>query len=262
MITTSPCKKRVSNLAYNSTIKRQLSEYGLTIGNVTWEDTARNKNSCWGPNISDMTLVLKDGTKMPVIRAPNFEDPTEDLNLSSFSVPVGNEKGVASRMVSLDNYLRNLDTYLPEHTSVESINLLKDDETTLLASSQCCVLPVDKKGEVEFAVQLFNYQSRAKHPAVLVLMVSKDGTSAQVVERGTTKLHFRLKDRKRWFKVERLQDVQERRTGQPQAKLTSFSQMTREESLENALLMIQIPLQVPEIVSRGCPGPWKALCVA
>ncbi|EQC36141.1 hypothetical protein SDRG_06257 [Saprolegnia diclina VS20] len=45
---------------------------GLQLTYISWEDCARFQNSCWGPCISDMTLVVQD-TWMPVLRAPNFQ---------------------------------------------------------------------------------------------------------------------------------------------------------------------------------------------
>ena len=64
---------------------------GLNITNVTWEDAGRFKDSCWGPNISDMTLNT-NGKNMPVIRRPNFSDKTADMKIRHFKVTVGNEK--------------------------------------------------------------------------------------------------------------------------------------------------------------------------
>ncbi|GAQ88562.1 hypothetical protein KFL_004390100 [Klebsormidium nitens] len=65
--------------------------YGLAIQTVSWEDTARTKNSCWGPNIADLTLHVAD-FDLPMIRKPNFADVTADVPMSFFSVTTGNEK--------------------------------------------------------------------------------------------------------------------------------------------------------------------------
>ena len=60
---------------------------------MTWEDTGRSKGSCWGPNISDMTLAItEDYNLMPVIRRDNFSDETCDVKIENFKVNIGNEK--------------------------------------------------------------------------------------------------------------------------------------------------------------------------
>ncbi len=83
--------------AYELAVQR-----GLFIYDVTWEDTGRFKDSCVGPNISDMTIQVQGRhprtgkrrlTCMPVIRTPNFADISADVPLDSFSLLVGNEKG-------------------------------------------------------------------------------------------------------------------------------------------------------------------------
>src|SRR5580704_8424969 len=65
-------------------------EHGMVIETVTWEDTARTKGSCWGPNISDMTLQVKDENgidqRMPSIRPPNFADKTHDVSIDYIKV--------------------------------------------------------------------------------------------------------------------------------------------------------------------------------
>jgi hypothetical protein len=47
------------NLVYNQRIISLVESNGMKIMNVAWEDTGRTKNSCFGPNISDMTLNEK-----------------------------------------------------------------------------------------------------------------------------------------------------------------------------------------------------------
>jgi len=75
---------------------RLAKKHGLRILDLTWEDAGRDKGSCVGPNISDMTIQVKDGQHvacMPVIRYPNFSDKTADVSIDDLFVRVGNEKG-------------------------------------------------------------------------------------------------------------------------------------------------------------------------
>jgi hypothetical protein len=198
-----------------------------------------------------MTLVVKNGEKlMPVVRKPNFSDVTDDVPIETFTVRVGNQGSDAkSETIPLRDYLANLSQYTDTDHKVD---LILERDSVVLTSSQCCVLPVRRGEKTEFAVQLFNYQSYDEDPAVLVVLVSKDGVSSQIVERSNQKLFFNDKGTARWFDIERLQDKRERETGKPQQKVKSFTEMKDTEKQENVIMMIQIPLkQKPRVRTRG-----------
>lgn len=239
----------VSSIVSDTSTQSLLHANGLTATKVCFEDTGRSKGSCWGPNISDMTLTTKDGALMPVIRKPNFSDVTDDLPIDSFKLTVGNENGGSKSSVSLKDYLSHLEKYTARNVTSDEkgeVNLYHSRDSVVLTSSQCCVLPVDKSHDTQFAVQLFNYQSYADNPAVLVILVSKEGTSCQVVERSNSKLFFNDNGTAKWFKLERLQDYRERKTGVPQEKVSSFKEMKDDEKYENVLMMFQVPLKVKQ----------------
>ena len=100
----------VSSIVHNNATQDLLSSYGIRAHSVTWEDTARNKGSCWGPNISDMTLVVKNGEQlMPILRKPNFSDVTDDVPIDTFKLLVGNESKLSpSKVITLKEYLQNI----------------------------------------------------------------------------------------------------------------------------------------------------------
>ena len=217
----------VSNIVNSRSTQALLEAHGLKAHKVTWEDTGRSKKSCWGPNISDMTLVVKSGKQlMPVIRRPNFSDVTDDMPINTFQL---NYKG---SLISLEQLLKNLGVYDARDTQV-------------LTSSQCCVLPVELGQKTQFAVQLFNYQSSHDEPAVLVILASKNGTSVQVLDSSNTKLFFDDDVIARWFSAERLEDVRIRQKA-VKTKVDSYKEMTNEEKLDNSILMIQVPLLVTQ----------------
>ncbi|MCP3658949.1 MAG: hypothetical protein GY830_00955 [Bacteroidetes bacterium] len=235
----------VASITHNYNTQLLLESHGLKATKITWEDTARTKGSCWGPNISDMTLITsKNKALMPVIRKPNFADVTHDIPIKKFQVPVGNENGSKIKVIPLSEYLMNLKKYCAN----QNIGNLYDKERdiNILTSAQCCILPCKKRGKCEFNVQLFNYQSYDDNPAVLVILVTKDGTSAQILENSNQKLYFNDNGDAKTFIAERLQDVQERRTGKQQQKLKSFNQMSNKEKTENVIMMIQVPLKVKQ----------------
>lgn len=172
---------------------RLSQQYGLNILNVTWEDTGRYQNSAVGPNISDMTIQMQQfnpQTKayelslMPVIRYPNFTDKTGDVPLDRFYIRVGNENGQVLKRVTLKEFLGNFRAYLhnPNSWKGRAQSLLAPRDTHVLVSAQACFLPILQGGQAEFNPVLFNYQSYEKNPAVLAILVTREGTSATIID--------------------------------------------------------------------------------
>lgn len=169
------------------------SKLGLQILNVTWEDTGRYKGSSVGPNISDMTIQVgaRDPqteqfqvTCMPVIRFPNFNDVSCDLDPRDFTLLVGNQTGQDLKRVSLYDFLEHPTAFLSDPGSWKSSKktLLCPRDNKVLVSAQACFLPVPKNGIAEFNPVLFNYQSYAGNPAVLTVLVTREGTSVTVID--------------------------------------------------------------------------------
>ena len=219
--------------------------YGLAVNTVSWEDTGRTKGSCWGPNISDMTLYA-ESFNMPVLRKPNFADVTADRNIEDFMVAVGNESGNPLKQISFKEYLENLDKY-SKNPNIKPLLLERDSK--LLVSSQACMLPLSD-GEVEFCVQLYNYQSAydSSDPAVLVVVASAQGTSAQIIY-GNTKLYMNDNGRSFNFKAKRLSDDRSERG------VSTSGPMSSDEKNRNVLFIYQIPLkQKPRPMRRAGAG--------
>jgi len=121
---------------------------------------------------------------MPVIRFPNFEDRSADIDPRQFYLLVGNEKGKAPERVSLWQFLGNVRKYLskPGSWKGDRTNLLANRDSHVLVSAQACFLPVPKQGIAEFNPVLFNYQSRKDDPAVLTILATREGTSVTVID--------------------------------------------------------------------------------
>jgi hypothetical protein len=172
-----------------------IDNHGLAVQTVSWEDSARDKNSAWGPCISDMTLQV-NGSRLPVIRSPNFTDLTWDVEVEKIPLVIGNERGEMLRTVTLKEYLRNFRDYLhdstPSNWKGSENSLLADRDSHVIMSAQACFLPVPQAGEAKFNVCLYNYQSFKGNPAVLAIVATSNGTSAQIVEGdyGGQKLFF------------------------------------------------------------------------
>lgn len=182
---------QVAGMAGDPVIREACRRRGLDILNLTWEDTGRWKGSAVGPNISDLTIQpWSDGPArrgradplLPVIRYPNFADLTADLPIDDLRVLVGNHRGEALRPVTLREYLQGFRGFQHAPTGSMTGELLAARDRVVLTSAQACILPVPAGGSVRFSPVLFNYQSAVGAPAVLVILATPEGTSAQVVE--------------------------------------------------------------------------------
>lgn len=226
----------IASITGNSAVASKLNLYNLRAHSVAWEDTSRNKNSCWGSNISDLTLKV-EGIRMPLIKAENFTDVTADIPVDKLpKLVVGNESGSQTSLVSLSEYLANFETYCGVATG-EKMSLYHERDSNILTSAQACVLPITV-GKCEFVVDLYNYQSNHDEPAVLVVMATAYGTSAQVVCGGNTILYFNDNKTSRLFKAERMA---QRRTV---LGISATGPMTTEEKALNGIYIYQIPLKV------------------
>lgn len=239
----------IANLGQDMKNKAMATDNGLVIQKICWEDTARDKDSCWGPNISDMTLCV-DGTPMPIIRHPNFTDKTCDYSIDKFYTTVGNEIGIQLRQIQLQEYLKNIGRYT-DH-KVENMYLERDQN--ILVSTQACILPL-KDGKVDFNIKIHNYQYSKDDPAVLVLVVSDQGTSAQVLTERNQTLYFNKNGRAADFNAKRITQYREEMGIDQNAKLSV------EEKEKNVLFVYQIPLkQTKSKESYQFGGSYETLC--
>merc|ERR1711972_1072262 len=97
--------------------------------------------------------------------------------------------GERLQTISLSDYLTNFrflmtnDVY--RGNGKKGINLLSSKEngdSHVIMSSQACFLPIIRSEETKFNVALYNYQSQPKNPAVLVIVSTAKGASAQIIE--------------------------------------------------------------------------------
>lgn len=256
---------RVIKMPNNRALCDRVSKLGLGVVNVMWEDTARTPGSCWGDNISDMTLQVRypdrpyETELLPVIRYPNFTDKTGDVPLELVNLKVGNEQGRDLQIVTLQEYLTNLSQYIsyPEKLHPESNPLITEKDTHVLVSAQACFLPIPLKGKCNFTPVLFNYQSRMDHPAVLAILVTTEGTSATIIDnthdraRWGQTIYFNNNGQKTCLTGERLSDYKDRQAEaiaaqQGIALEEARSQVTVAQDM-NMVMIIQIPLKFESI---------------
>jgi hypothetical protein len=253
--------QKTAAMVWDENVQSLAAEYGLDVINVTWEDTGRYYDSAVGPNISDVTIQVQHQdpdtgeyglTLMPVIRYPNFTDLTADISPDHFYLLVGNEKGAELQSISLTEYLRNFRYYLTNSNSWagRGTSFLTERDTHVLVSAQAAFLPVPKQGQAEFNPVIFNYQSYAGDPAVLVIVATREGTSATIIDNVRDafpvgfswgqRLFFNQHGERASFTGERLSDFY----GQdgPATTTTAAPEAAGESGL-NMVLLIQVPLK-------------------
>jgi hypothetical protein len=249
---------RVADMVSDGEAQALASRHGLQLLNVLWEDTGRWQGSSVGPNISDVTIEVVSGNGagrtlalMPVLRFPNFSDRTADVRLDRVFLRVGNErKAGEEKAITLRDFLAEPGRWLssPDAGRIKGGSLLAPRDTHALVSAQAAFLPVPKEGKATFHPVIFNYQSTAGHPAVLTLLVTRQGTSLTVVDnaRDTVsgggswgqRLFFNAGGERAPLTAERLSDVVARGTtgnGEPAASLGEDA---------NLLMLVQVPLVV------------------
>ncbi len=266
---------KVSAMPQDADLQARVSRRGLNVVNVMWEDTGRAEGSSLGPNISDLTLQVRQRRTsgfaeavMPVIRFPNFSDRTGDVPASKFFVRVGNEKrGSGLKAVPLTDVLRDLRAFASVPSSiVGSGNLLSAKDSHFLVSAQAVFLPIPKQGKAEFNPVLFNYQSAPGSPAVLAILITREGTSMQVIENRSEdatatgagqELYFNNKGQRSSFTAERKSDVEARIAAQGGPK--TEADKTALQSGADVLFLVQVPLKHHNVGRLGGALPPPAM---
>ena len=182
----------VVDMPFDVDLTNQAARYGLDVLNVTWEDTGRSVGSSVGPNISDLTLQVREPLGrgnvqthlLPVIRYPNFSDTTADVRMDDLWIKVGNQHRRSTvTSVPLREVLANIRSFVSLPADVIGDNdLTSRRDSHALVSAQHVFLPLPREGKAEFTPVIYNYQSSLSNPAVLVLLATREGTSMTVVE--------------------------------------------------------------------------------
>jgi hypothetical protein len=249
---------KVANMASDSDLASRVSRRGMSLVNVTWEDTGRAEGSALGPNISDLTLQVRrregngfQSALMPVIRPPNFSDKTGDVAADKFFIRVGNQgRNGDLSTVPLTDVLKNIKSFasIPDSILGDG-NLLASRDSHFLVSAQAVFLPIPKTGKAEFNPVLFNYQSAPRSPAVLSILVTRQGTSISVIENDSTdqsasgggqEIYFNNKGQRAAFTAERKTDVENRIAAQGGPKTEDDKSALAKGA--DVLFLVQVPL--------------------
>ena len=263
--------KNVANMIDSDRAITLASAQRLQLLNVLWEDTGRWEGSSVGPNISDVTIEVegyRNGKRhrsylMPVMRHDNFVDKTADIKIEKILIPVGNQrKDGKLELVELAELLKNPAQYMstPDKGKIKGENLFAKRDTHVLVSAQHAFLPVPKEGKATFWPVIFNYQSTKKNPAVLTILVTRQGTSMTIIDnnRDTVtgdswgqRLYFNNGGERAPLIAERMADVKASgvtANGEDAQDLTDDA---------NVLMLIQVPLKYRAPHPAYKPAPMK-----
>lgn len=267
---------KVTNMVHDPDLSSRVRRRNLALVNVAYEDTGRAQGSVLGPNISDLTLQVRrrdpsgrfESSIMPVIRPPNFVDRTGDVPSDRFFVRVGNERGQSLTSIPLTDVLKNLKGFAARPDSILGDgNVFAARDTHFLVSAQAVFLPIPKSGKAQFNPVLFNYQSAPGSPAVLTILVTRQGTSMQVIENKAEdataagwgqELYFDNKGQRAAFTAERKSDVAERIAAQGGPK--TEDDRTALQKGADVLFLVQVPLKHAQLgrlggaLPSGAPG--------
>ncbi len=249
---------KVEHMVNDSELSQRVRRRNLSLVNVAWEDTGRAQGSSLGPNISDLTLQVRRkesrgfvSSIMPVIRLPNFTDKTGDVPADKFFIRVGNQRnGGSLTSVPLTDVLKNIRAFASRPDSIiGDANLLAPRDSHFLVSAQAVFLPIPKTGKAQFNPVLFNYQSAPGSPAVLTILVTRQGSSIQVIENKPEEataagwgqeLYFNNKGQRAAFTAERKSDVEQRIAAQGGPKTEDDKSALQKGA--DVLFMVQVPL--------------------
>ncbi len=253
--------QKVVGMVGDPAVTRGAQRRGLSVQNVNWEDTGRAEGSALGPNITDLTLQVRyrqhgdetDSTAlMPVIRFPNFSDRTGDVAADKFLIRVGNQRDRGHlSTVPLTDVLSNIRRFASDPGSIGGTgNLLARRDSHFLVSAQAVFLPIPKQGKAEFNPVVFNYQSAAGSPAVLAILVTRQGTSMSIVENSAEdrsvqgwgqELYFNNQGQRAAFTAQRRSDVAKRIQAQGGPKSADDKSALARGS--DTIFLIQVPLK-------------------
>jgi hypothetical protein len=253
--------QRVAGMADSQVVIERAARHQLDVLNVLWEDTGRWEGSSVGPNISDVTIEVElksAGGKhtrtalMPVLRHPNFTDKTGDVPIDSIWLPVGNHAAHGDSSitkVTLRELLESPSMFMskPDDGLIRSGSLLAKRDSHVLVSAQSTFLPIPEDGEATFWPVIFNYQSTRENPAVLTLLVTRQGTSMTVIDNARDtlagqswgqRLFFNKNGERAPLTAERLSRVQHNGVTANGEAASSLGDDA------NVLMIIQVPLKV------------------
>lgn len=225
----------------NDKLRSWAREFGLQITGISWDDPNReNTESPWGANIIDAGLQvetfdaktgIRESFHAPMIRTPNLQDVTADLDLDNFKIKAGNAKGCEPYDVSLKDVLKEPWKHLMKDESKWPIRDADGNPQGIYApgvddqvrvAAQHAIFPVSEQGGVTsftptaMSYTSYNHPEHGPQPTVLNIVVTREGASMEILGddegggRGffgnTDEMHFNVDGQRAPYTAERASD--------------------------------------------------------
>lgn len=237
---------------------------------VSWDDVQRGTVggglSCWGGNITDTRLWEKSGQQLYTVRTQNWNEKLGSVSASEIALMAGGvQPGEPPRPVTLSTFLGTIGQHAG-YAGMESVTDLSHAEMDAKVSIrfQTTFLPVpdERFGALEFAPEMYNYQTRSDaDPKNLLLLCTTQGSAVQQDGAGAKKLFHHAVDPtgepgqvcRYWFEAERTahkvggaqkESAEEKQEALARGKATSAVIGTKAMGTRfNVLMTIQVPLE-------------------
>lgn len=246
---------------------------------VSWDDVQRGTVggglSCWGGNITDTRLWQKNGDMLYTVRTQNWNEKLGSISADDIALMAGGvEANSPPRPATLSDFLKSIGSHGGYAGMANATDLSnKDLDAKVSIRFQTTFLPVpdERLGALEFAPEMYNYQTRDDaDPKNLLLLCTTQGSAIQQDGAGAKKLFHHAVDPmaakgevcRYWFEAERTahkvggaqkETAEEKADALFRGKAMSAVIGTRAMGTRfNVLMTIQVPLeQKPKPASRG-----------
>ncbi|KAL3911515.1 MAG: hypothetical protein SGPRY_008664 [Prymnesium sp.] len=262
-MSTAPASVRETIAAINAA----LTGSDFSCAPVSWDDVQRGtvggSLSCYGANITDTRLYEKNGTQLFTVRSHNWNEQLGCVSASQLALVASDGSGSLSPL-TLETFLQQIGApHLGGYAGLDSSTDLHipdlDDKVSI--RFQTTFLPVADAahGAVEFAPEMYNYQTRDdSDPQNLLLLCTTQGVAVQQDGKGAKKVFHHALDPegsicRYWFEAERSkhrvggaqkETKDEATAAAARGKATAAVIGTRAMGTRfNVLMTIQVPLQ-------------------
>jgi len=247
---------------------------GYSCKRVSWDDVQRSGGggalSSVGPNITDTRLYERSGRQLYVLRPDNWNEKLGKVDADRVAVVVGNHQAIFAEMtsVTLGDYLRKFGEYAGYAGVHGGANMFAEARDRQIGIRfQSVFLPASSHEAVEFAPEMYNYQTRSDaDPKNLVVAFTTQGSSVQQDGAGPTRVYLHKRDKygrthRHWLEAERTrhgvggeqkETAAERADAVARGKATaSFLGPEAMGTRFNVLMTMQIPLRQRMAPARG-----------
>jgi len=237
---------------------------------VSWDDVQRGTVggglSCWGANITDTRLWEKSGQMLYTVRTQNWNEKLGCIGSDEIALMAGGvEASAPPRPVTLADFLSTIGShaaYAGMEGSTDLSNKELDSKVSIRFQTTFLPVPDERLGALEFAPEMYNYQTRSDaDPKNLLLLCTTQGSAIQQDGAGAKKLFHHAVDPKGgpggihryWFEAERTahkvggaqkETAEEKADALARGKAVAAVIGTRAMGTRfNVLMTIQVPLE-------------------